>query len=208
MNNGSKLKGARLGILGGTFNPIHNAHLEIARAAKDHFKLDRVLFIPAHLPPHKEVPDLSAMQRVEMLQFALKGCEGLELSTAELDRKGVSYTVDTVRRLRADYPDSPLYFIIGDDSLVQLHQWKSVGELMELCDFITVSRPGVDLDALRRSIHFDWETTQQLLANRIEACNLQISSTSIRELVREGNNIDHLVPAVVAEYIRENKFYI
>ncbi|MFC1467222.1 nicotinate-nucleotide adenylyltransferase [Verrucomicrobiota bacterium] len=208
MNVNSASKGARLGILGGTFNPIHNAHLAIARAATEHFHLDEVLFVPAHTPPHKGEQQVSTEQRMRMLQLALGGHAGFRISTVELERQGVSYTIDTIRALREEDPSRELCFIIGDDSLVQLHSWKSIHELMKLCRFITVSRPGIDVDQLCQNIHFDSQTVQQLLADRTEACNLNISSTMIREYVREGRSIQHLVPTEVAKYIRDNKLYL
>lgn len=208
MKNDSASKGARLGILGGTFNPIHNAHLAIARAALSRFMLDQVLFVPAAIPPHKEAQPLPVADRVSMLELALTGQSDFSVSALELDRAGISYTVDTVRALRERHAEAELFFIIGDDSLVQLHSWKSIGELMGMCRFLTVSRPGVDVEQLRRNIHFEPQTVQQLLADRIEACNLDISSTMIREYVRKGGNIQHLVPADVAKYIRDNKLYL
>lgn len=208
MSNYVAMKGACLGILGGTFNPIHSAHLAIAEAALAHFELDRVLFVPARVPPHKGEQQVSVTARAEMLKLALMDRPEFNFSSVELDRSGVSYTVDTLRALREIYPAAKLFFVIGDDSLLQLHSWRSIGELMEMCSFITISRPGADVGQLRNHIHFDEQTTEQLLANRIEACNLPLSSTMIREYVREGRSIDHLVPAKVAEYIEQKKLYL
>lgn len=208
MKIGSASKGARLGILGGTFNPIHRAHLAIAEAAIRHFMLDAVLFVPAHTPPHKGEQSVSTHERMDMLRLALADQHHCSISTIELERQGVSYTVDTIRDLRSLHPEAELFFIIGDDSLVQLHSWKCIHELLDMCRFVTISRPGVDLDLLRKSIHFDEQAVKQLLADRVEACNLDISSTMIRQYVREGRSIQHLVPAQVAAYIREKKLYL
>ncbi len=201
-------KGARLGILGGTFNPIHNAHIAIAKAAKDSFDLDKVIFVPNYVSPHKTSQVMPSSKRIELLEVALKDLDGFEISTFEIDNERVSFTIETMSAFRDIYKDCELFFIIGDDSLVKLHTWKRIDELLKICRFITISRPPKYFSETCVTPNFSETINKQLLADRVEACNLEISSTEIRECVRRGESIKHLVPAAVDDYIRENGLYL
>ncbi len=135
---------ARLGILGGTFNPIHNGHVLMAHTAAEAFGLERVLVVPSCLPPHKDLAGgVSAEHRLAMVRLAVDGDPLLEVETLEIDRGGVSYAIDTVRHLAGRYPGHERFFIIGIDSLLELYRWKEVGTFLTLCRVVTVDRPGI-----------------------------------------------------------------
>src|SRR5579862_7291363 len=135
----------RIGILGGTFNPIHLGHLLIAQDAIEQLRLDRVKFIPSATPPHKSVDKLaSEKDRVRMIRLAIRGNARFEVDDIEIKRGGKSYSVDTLMELRQQDPRAKFYFIIGADSLRELHLWRDVGRLVKLCTFVTVPRPGYE----------------------------------------------------------------
>lgn len=136
-----------IGILGGTFDPVHYGHLVAAQYAAYGFNLDRVIFMPAAHPPHKNAADvLEAKHRLAMLQLAIADNPVFEMSTLEIDRSGVSYTIDTIESMRRAYTDADLFFIMGMDSLYILDTWKDVQRLVTLCRFIVVTRPNYHLD--------------------------------------------------------------
>jgi nicotinate-nucleotide adenylyltransferase len=190
----------RIGMLGGTFNPIHNGHLVLAKECLDRFGLDRVVFIPAHIPPHKEVEcGISAADRLNMVRLALEGNGKFEISTYEIDKKDVSYSVDTIRRFREKYgKDAQLFFLTGSDWAGDLSTWKNIDEILGLVTFVIASRPGGSAE----KSPFDRKIT------RIEIPALDISSTDIRSRVKKRQPIDHLVPKLVVRYIRDKALYI
>jgi nicotinate-nucleotide adenylyltransferase len=185
----------KVGLLGGSFNPIHHGHLITATRAAEAVKLDRVLFIPAALSPLKNGRDLApAADRAAMLRAALRGHPLFETCDLELRRGGVSYTIDTLRELRL-HTRARLYWILGADASRLLPRWKSIDEVRSLATFIIVSRPG------ERSSR---RTPKQLT---VEAPLLQISSSEIRERVRKGLSVRYLVPDSVERYIRRKGLY-
>jgi len=197
----------RIGIFGGTFNPIHLGHLLTAQDASEQLRLERVIFIPSAAPPHKVVDKLaSARDRLQMIKLAIRGHDRFEVDDLEIRRGGKSYSVDTLRELRRRHPRATLYFIIGADSLQELHLWREVRRLVTLCTFVTVPRPGFEpkpvvdprLDAATRR-----RLRQQVL--RGHACD--IASRDIRARVAEGKSIRYLVPDAVREYIRTRQLY-
>ena len=143
-----------------------------------------------------------------MARLAIRNLPDFEISTFEIDEEKVSYTINTMRAFRKKNPEYELFFIIGDDSLNQLHTWKCIDELLQICRFITISRPDADGNRVDVNPKFSDSINKQLLADRIEACNLEISSTYIRECVRCGKSIKNLVPATVADYIQQNELYL
>ncbi len=196
----------RIGILGGTFDPPHIGHLIIAEEAREKLGLDRVIFIPAPQPPHKlDEPVTPLQDRVAMLRLSLRNNPYFSLSLVEAERPGPSYTVDTLRVLRAEYPpEAELFFIMGMDSLVQLPTWHEPRELIALCMLAVLRRPGyaADLLALDRQIPG--------IASRvvfIPAPEIDLSSSELQAQVRAGESIRYLVPDGVAEYIAEHKLY-
>ena len=202
--NGRQMK---TGILGGTFDPIHNGHLAIAEEAKTYLNLTEVLFLPAGQPWMKsEKPISPSCHRVEMIRLAIEGRHYLKLSTIEIEHKGSSYSVDTVAKLKAQLGGaSELYFIVGWDSLVQLPLWKEPSKLIEMCFLVTVPRPGYarpDMKGLEAEIPGLSKKVILLDKPRID-----INATDIRNRVVQGLSIKQLVPEEVARYIKENGLY-
>jgi nicotinate-nucleotide adenylyltransferase len=215
----------KLGILGGTFNPIHYGHLAAAEEVRDRLKLDRILFIPSYLPPHKfeeEVP--SAVQRLEMVRLATTDNPFFEPSEMEINRGGRSYTIDTVEELRRAFPGAELYFITGLDSFLEIRTWRLWERLLTLCNFVVISRPGYHFADLAK-ISFmesaapelaglDRGDLQQALVRSaaftiyLERIPLfDISSTDIRKRVKAGVSLKYLLPDAIETYIITNKLY-
>jgi len=215
----------RLGILGGTFNPIHYGHLAAAEEVRDRLQLDRVLFIPSYLPPHKLEEDVpSAAQRMEMVRLAISGNAHFEPSDLELKRGGTSYTVDTIKALRHTYPGAELYFITGLDTFLEIQTWHEWETLLTLCRFVVLSRPGyffadmMKIDFMRSAekelIALDRGDMKHALIRSgtftivLETIPLyDISSTGIRERVKEGRSIKYHLPEAVEIYIMNKRLY-
>lgn len=185
----------KIGILGGTFNPIHTGHLLIAEGVRKKLNLDYILFIPCCLPPHKKPIKLApAKHRLAMVRLAIKGSPFFKVSTVELERGGKSYSVDTLEELHRQHKGkAKFFFIIGSDSLSGLKTWKSLDKLMKLCNLVAVTRPGY------------FKQYPRVL--RLDLPTLPISSTDIRRLVRQGKSIRYLVPEKARSYIIRNKLY-
>lgn len=199
----------RIGLFGGSFNPIHAGHLIMAQDAGHAFGLDRIIFIPAAIPPHKLSQTLvTADQRLDMIRLALGDQYAWEVSDEEIRRGGVSYTIDTVRHFRALHPDDELYFIIGGDTLPELHTWKDIALLLELCKFITMVRPGFEKELLRSAgLKIDQRHFDDLLGRVTTGHVIGISSTEIRMRVAKHEPIRYLVPELVERYISEHGLY-
>ncbi len=200
----------RIGILGGTFNPVHIGHLILAQDAREAFELSKVLFVPCDKPPHKNASSLiSAKHRVAMLDRALEESVRFEICDLEIQREGaISYSIDTVRRLTELYPHQELLFIIGSDTLLDLYQWKAINELLGLCRFITISRPGFDLDIIKeKDIKLDPPWPRLLQKNVFTGHQVDVSSSDIRHRVAEGMSIQYLVLPIVEMYIAEHNLY-
>jgi len=190
----------RLGIIGGTFDPIHTGHILLALFALERIPLDRVLFIPAADPPHKEArQDLAtAEDRWAMVELAIAGLPCFQACCIELERPGKSYTFDTLRQLRAAYPDTDLYLIIGEDNVAQLSTWHNPLGILGLCTVVAGSRITADLDA-------DSELVKRIVT--VDTPLFQISSTDIRRRLAQGRPVRYLVPEKVEAYIREKGVY-
>ncbi|MBU1613802.1 nicotinate-nucleotide adenylyltransferase [bacterium] len=189
-----------VGLMGGTFNPIHLGHLLAAKEAKEKFGLTRVIFIPSYLPPHKEDKDLiSAKHRFNMTSVALDGREGFSISDIEIKRGGKSYAIDTIREFRKIYgPKTDFYFIVGVDAINEIDTWKDFDQLIKICRFIGVARPGSELCLVQEYLK---------AVSLLNVRTLPISSTEIREKIRKGMPINDLVPRKVAEYIFKHRLY-
>ncbi len=199
-----------IALFGGTFDPIHHGHLIVARAVMEHLDLARVVFIPAPNPPHKIGQSLSAAEhRLQMARLAIAGEPRFEVSDIEIHRAGLSYTILTVEAYRRMVgPDVPLAWIIGGDSLPELHTWYRVRELVDACRIVTAVRPGYetpDLSILQRSLTD--EQVARLGGDIITTPRIDISSTEIRRRVRAGLSVRYLVPEAVAEYVDANRLY-
>ena len=199
----------RIGIFGGSFNPVHCGHLILAQDALEHMGLARVVFVPAAQPPHKPaVPLAPPGDRLEMLRLAVAGDPRFEVSDEEIRQGGISYTVDTLRRFRANHPDAAPYFIIGGDSLRELHTWREIETILTLAEIVTIARPGVDLgrlDAATLRLPDPWPA--RLAANCVMGHLVEISSTDIRGRVARGRSIRYLVPDAVERYIQRMNLY-
>lgn len=203
--NGSK----RIGLIGGSFDPIHLGHLIIARDAAEKLGLSEVVFIPAHTPPHKLDRERAASEhRLEMTRLATSGEPRYSVSDVEIARGGVSYTFDTVSAFIESRPGAEITLIVGGDTLVDLHTWYRIEDLLRLCDVATFARPGdSDLETMREKMGLNSEARDRLLANVFDARLLDISSTEIRDRVAEGLSISYLVPPEVEAYIFEHGLY-
>ena len=199
----------RLGILGGTFNPVHLGHLLMAQDALEQFRLDRVIFMPCARPPHKTVTDLAPdADRLAMLRLAIKGDPRFRVSDLELKRGGVSYTIETIRALQKKHPGARLHFIIGSDSLYELHGWREIADLLRRCVFVTLERPGFSparMTARRLRLEDPWPGRLARTVFRGHA--VDISSTEIRRRVEKGRSIHYLVSAGVEAYIQKKDLY-
>ncbi|MBI5396659.1 MAG: nicotinate-nucleotide adenylyltransferase [Verrucomicrobia bacterium] len=189
----------KLGIFGGTFNPVHLGHLLIAEDAAEAFKLDRVVFVPSATPPHKRPRVLApAAHRVRMVKLAIQGNSRFTCSDIEVRRGGPSYSVETLRHLRAAMPRAQFYFIIGTDSLRELHRWKEAPDLVKLCEFICLTRPGERVARCR---------LRGARVRRLTGHPTDVSSTDIRNRLARGATIRYLVPDAVRRYIERHRLY-
>ncbi|MDD5708131.1 MAG: nicotinate-nucleotide adenylyltransferase [Kiritimatiellae bacterium] len=199
----------RIGILGGCFNPIHIGHLLMARSALEEGRLDRVVLMPANLPPHKALTGLApAPDRLAMVRLAIAGDPDLEVSTDEIDRGGVSYAVDTLRALRDRAPLDQLVFILGMDSLRELHLWREVVTLLSLAEILTIERPGYDRPPQTEDLRLPAPWPERLLAAVVPGRRCDISSSEIRRRVAQGRTIRYLVPESVEAHIRARGLYL
>jgi len=190
----------KLGVLGGTFDPIHMGHLVLAEQVREKLQLDQVIFIPCASPPHKTEQELSsAKDRFEMTKLALEGNPYFSVSDIELKRKGLSYTVETLRELKGSYKDSEIYFLTGSDVLNEITTWKNPEEIYKLAKIVIGVRPG--FDKFEPEDHF---VKKSIMVN---ITGMDISSTQIREKVRKGESIKYLVPSKVEGYIKEKNLY-
>ncbi len=197
----------KIGILGGTFDPIHYGHLVIAEDARAYLGLEQVLFIPAHHPPHKPNRKYSPIEhRIRMTEIAIADNPYMSLNLIELQRPGPSYTVDTLRLLRDEFgSEAELYFIMGMDSLASITTWFKPDEILKLCRIVVAERAGysADLAALERQL-------PGLLAriDMIDTPELSISSTDLQRRVRAGLPIKYQLPAAVEQYVYEHGLYL
>jgi len=199
----------KVGILGGTFNPVHMGHLIMARDAMERFELDEVLLMPCATPPHKSSHQIAeARHRIAMLEMVTEIDACLALSQIEIERGGVSYTIDTIRQLQHEYPQTAFSFIIGADSLNELYTWKQIDRLLEMCRFITLGRPGFDItDMTSEQLKLPDPWPERLLSCVMRGHLIDVSSTEIRNRVAEGLSIRYLVPDMVEMYIQEHNLY-
>lgn len=196
-----------LGIMGGTFDPIHLGHLATAESVREIFQLDEILFIPAARPPHKVNNNVTAeVHRLMMTFLATKSNEKFQVSPMEILRDGLSYTLKTIHALHEKFGESTeLFFIIGADSLRDLPTWYQSRELVKQCHFIATTRPNVEVN-LSDVENFFGELGMKKI-HQVTTPSIEISSTEIRRRVQAGLSIKYLVPEVVEEYITKERLY-
>jgi nicotinate-nucleotide adenylyltransferase len=197
----------RLGLYGGTFDPVHFGHLLLAEQCREQFSLDEVWFLPSGNPPHKDQRAITSGQaRVEMLQFALAGHPQFQVNRMELAREGTTFTVDTLSTLAAEDAQRELFFLIGADSLDDLPTWRNPRRVTELATIVAVNRgggPPPTLDAVRSELG-------EAAASRIQLASMpaiDLSSSDIRRRVQEGKSIRYMTPRAVEVYIQEHRLY-
>ena len=193
----------RIGLMGGTFDPIHYGHLVTAEAACSHFDLDKVIFVPSGAPPHKSEQKVSpAVDRYLMTVMATVTNPLFEVSSFEMDKEGLSYTIDTVRHFKSIMGDCEIYFITGADAIFEIYGWKDSKELLKMCDFIAATRPGYKFFGVDQVFKEDIDKL-----HFFEVPALSISSTDIRKRVKENRPIKYLLPDSVATFINKAKLY-
>lgn len=186
----------RIGILGGTFNPVHIGHLILAEEAREKLGLDRIIFVPTALPPHKEDLNIApASDRLKMIKLAIGGNKYFTVSDMEIKRQGRSYTIDTLNELKRRYGKDELYFIIGSDLLKYLDEWKDLAQIIKMVKFLAATRPGYPLEQIPNYI--------QTLAIRA----VDVSGFEVRQCVRENKSFRYLVPDKVFGYINKKGLY-
>ena len=186
----------RIGILGGTFNPMHIGHLILAEEAREKLGLDKIIFVPTALPPHKEDLNIApAADRLKMIKLAIEGNKYFAVSDIEIKRQGRSYTIDTLSELKRKYSRDELYFIIGSDLLKYLNEWKDLTQIIKMVKFLVATRPGYPLEQIPNYI--------QTLAIRA----VDVSGFEVRQCVRENKSFRYLVPDKVFGYINKRGLY-
>lgn len=214
----------RIGLFGGTFDPIHNGHLRAAEEVRDAFGLDRVMFIPSHLPPHKQgEPGASPADRLRMVELACEGRPGFVASPLEVDAGGRSYSYLTLARVRERFPEAEVFFILGVDAFLEIGTWREHERVLAECRFIVTGRPGFDLEAAEgvldgrlrgniRRVESGGPVEEALIAQDriflLPIAALDVSSTGVRERIRGGGPLTGLVPPSVETYIREHQLYL
>jgi nicotinate-nucleotide adenylyltransferase len=191
----------RIGLLGGTFDPIHNGHLLAAQAAKEAAKLDEVWFIPSSSPPHKPQPSTHASHRRQMVEAAISEDDTFQMEDIELRREGISYTIDTVIALQEQYTDVQFYWIVGSDMVKDLPNWQKIDELAERISFIGLERPDQPGD--------DSMLPSFIRRRLLKAAMtpIGISSSEIRQRLREGRSVRYMLPETVLEIIQRDGLY-
>lgn len=213
----------RIGLFGGTFNPVHLGHLRAAEEVRRRAGLRRVLFIPSYLPPHKQSAEMASPEdRFAMVRLAVKGHPAFEASPLEIEARETSYSIITLNKVQEIHRDSRVFFILGIDAFMEIRTWRAYRDVLARCRFIVISRPGYRLDEARRALPGDYADSilelpeagpldtvtadgYRIFLVAIDA--LDISSTAVRRLARAGRPLTGLVPEAVDFYIRKKKLY-
>jgi len=198
----------KVGIMGGTFNPIHFGHLILAETAYEEIGLDRILFMPSKNPPHKDSTEvISEEHRLKMVELAVQGNPHFQLSTIELDREGTTYTVDTLAQLTKENPNTDYYFIMGADSLIKLETWKNCQGVLDLCTVVVAGRDDLKTEDIQLKIQY----YKDKYGARIITLNMpsyELSSGFLRDRISKGKSIQYYVPEKVKDYILSNFLYM
>jgi nicotinate-nucleotide adenylyltransferase len=186
----------RIGILGGTFNPVHIGHLILAEEIREKLRLDKIIFVPTYIPPHKKSKNIApAADRFAMIKTVIKTNKYFDVSDIEIRRKGQSYTIDTLREFKKRYPKDDMYFITGSDLLNYLEKWKDLKQVISLVKFVVATRPGYPLEDIPSYI--------KTVAIRA----VDVSAFEVRHCVKKGTSFRYLVPDAVFNYIRKRRLY-
>ncbi|MCS7202197.1 MAG: nicotinate-nucleotide adenylyltransferase [Dictyoglomus sp.] len=194
----------KIGILGGTFDPIHNGHLWFAESAKENFNLEKIIFIPNKIPPHRNIPLASEIERYEMVLLATINVSYFEVSDIEIRREGRSYIVDTLEEIKNLYRDKEIFLLLGSDAFSQFLSWKNPEKVINLCRLIVGKRG-------EENFNMDLEDFIEKYKEKIlffDFPYFPISAQEIRERIRMGRSIRYLVPPLVEEYIYKKRLYI
>ncbi len=196
----------RIGIMGGTFDPVHNGHIQMGMDAHDEFGLSKVLFIPTGRPPHKPRSEVSDSEhRMAMLELAANQ-PYMQPSRIEIDRKGTTYAVDTLTLLKKIFKEHEFYYIIGSDTLFHLHSWKNISQVLAMTHFIVFLREGDDIGKVTEMVDF-YNASGVMRFFLAKQPGLPVSSTDIRLRLLNGSDLSGLLPEKVIEYIKENNLY-
>jgi nicotinate-nucleotide adenylyltransferase len=215
---------ARIGILGGTFDPVHLGHIKAAEDVRAAFRLDKVLFIPSYIPPHKTSgPAASAVDRLRMVELACRGHKGFVASAMEVAARETSYSILTLARIRDLFPDAWVFFMLGIDAFLEIGTWREYDRVLAECLFVVMDRPGFELESARGVLggrlvgrmhtiiageSVDDSLFSQFGVFLLSIGALAISSTSIRTMIERGESLERLVPGPVEAYIKEHQLYI
>jgi len=187
----------KIGILGGTFNPIHIGHLILAEESREKLGLDKVVFVPTYLPPHKDNSDIApASDRLAMIKLAIADNKYFSVSDSEIKREDRSYTIDTIKEFRNKFPQNELYFIIGSDLLKYLDDWRDLRDIIKIVKFVAATRPGYPLEKIPPYI------------DTVAIRAVDVSGFQIRSCIRENKSFRYLVPDSVHKYIIKRKLYV
>lgn len=213
----------RIGLFGGTFNPVHSGHLKAAEIVQKRFLLDKILFIPSYIPPHKDTADIaSPSHRLKMVEIALRGYPHFVPCSIEIDAEETSYSIITINRIKKLYRKSWVFFILGIDAFLEVDTWKDYEQLLEQCFFVVMSRPGYLLDKAKKILEGKYREKmcmlsrsesvkdEMLLSFRIFLLPigaLDIASTEIRGRIKRGDSIKGMVSERVEAHIKENRLY-
>lgn len=203
----------KIGLFGGTFNPIHFGHLRVAEEVREAFSLDKIIFIPAGVPPLKKYNVVEATHRLKMTEIAINDNPFFEVSDIEVKQKKPSYTVNTLKHFKKLYQRDTLFFIMGIDAFFELKFWHKYEELLRMVDFIVMSRPG--FGSLEDSEFVEYKESENCFKIKnsdkraffISVSPFWVSSTALRQMLQNGKTIRYLVPEEVRKYIEDNKLY-
>lgn len=196
------------GVLGGTFDPVHNGHLELAKLVYQKFKLEKILFVPNQIPPHKQEEDVTPIgDRLAMLELALKDYPDFEISRLEVRGDIPQYTIYTMRELKEIYPNKRLFFLLGSDNLIQLKNWRKAENLIQECNFILVEREGFYISDMSRQWKLPLALFEKVIQWRITVHPQNVTASEIRQMAHAGQSVQDLVPNAVWTYMQGHQLY-